>query len=1023
MQRDHQPNCSRFTTPLTCPLLLFLLLIALSWGASRAQAAASYTFTKPIAPTWNLLATPLTPTDPAVEAVLAEIKANLSSVWKWTNNTWAVYLPGEANAGTYAQSKGFSTLTTINPGEGFWVNSQADATFSITGPLAEGQLSFASGWSLLGLKDSQATTVEAISAGTSGIVSIWKWQGDTWAMHLAGEAVPGTYAQGKGFSLLTSISPGEGFWVLIDNSKALNIADYFPKSGPAGSPVYLKMSAPVAAIKDTLTVYYNQQPVAASAITVGTDTIQFTLPAAAPSGDIQVKEAGSAGNTVPFTILSPATTPLTSQTATPSSTNQTIGDQETMAVTLPPTIIASESVVSLATVANSPANGTAPFAPTLAWDVTISGLEQLNDFIEITVKYDPALLAAGYSAEEQLQPMRWNAEGNYWIPLPYQVDAENSTISFYSDHLCIFEVVVITGLAVANVAAWTGIGEELLNDIYWTPAAHFKLMYSQTAIQADAPLEDGSWLNTTYAGPLYPIASYQAKHPKFIQDMGNLLEVALKSYVETSQFKDPITKPGWIWGTTQNPITVKMDSWWVAVGGNPNFEKVFEYIHYPTVSLKDFQAHDSYAVIGHELFHRIEAEYYGKTGFLVPANHWWLEAAAEYAGHRVAWSQKLDNLHDKTGSDFFSYPLTHTGVMANSKGWNLDQSYEYAASAFIQFLVEKKGLNFKELFAYVAAGSPSQTPLERLNGYQGVTLSAYYRDFTAWGLLCSDSFLKKYPVSAIADKEESIAVPEDQVRISFTGGQYSTVSVYKRDKTATKSTVIPTPDLVLDNGVSHELTVKADDTLYLIAENSGASDETIYVAVELMVKGEAKPGTVHTFTLKGGYSAKVWTIANSRYQEVAGSNGSIIKDMVTGLEWQRCSVGQSWNGTSKGCDGTQTLMDWSAAANLTQTGGWRTPTLTELVGLVYCTDTPPVIGLTSERPECGLFGDFQKPTIWQEAFPLVETAWFWTTSIGNEITVGEQYWFEGAAVSFYYGSMQYGDIANQCAVRLVRDGQ
>lgn len=52
---------------------------------------------------------------------------NATSVWKWTTvkgtKTWAVNLPGSDDKGAaYALSKGFGTFTTVEPGEGFWVN-------------------------------------------------------------------------------------------------------------------------------------------------------------------------------------------------------------------------------------------------------------------------------------------------------------------------------------------------------------------------------------------------------------------------------------------------------------------------------------------------------------------------------------------------------------------------------------------------------------------------------------------------------------------------------------------------------------------------------------------------------------------------------------------------------------------------------------------------------------------------------------------------------------------------------------
>ncbi len=72
---------------------------------------------------WNLLSLPVVPTDSSVNAVLTDVKDNISSAWKWENSSWAVYLPGEDDGGAaYAQSKGFALLTDIEPGEGFWVN-------------------------------------------------------------------------------------------------------------------------------------------------------------------------------------------------------------------------------------------------------------------------------------------------------------------------------------------------------------------------------------------------------------------------------------------------------------------------------------------------------------------------------------------------------------------------------------------------------------------------------------------------------------------------------------------------------------------------------------------------------------------------------------------------------------------------------------------------------------------------------------------------------------------------------------
>lgn len=69
---------------------------------------------------WNLVG--LKGTKPVAAADLGAV----TSVWKWTNGTWAVYLPGAEDKGeAYALAKGFGMLTTIEPGGGFWVNAPA----------------------------------------------------------------------------------------------------------------------------------------------------------------------------------------------------------------------------------------------------------------------------------------------------------------------------------------------------------------------------------------------------------------------------------------------------------------------------------------------------------------------------------------------------------------------------------------------------------------------------------------------------------------------------------------------------------------------------------------------------------------------------------------------------------------------------------------------------------------------------------------------------------------------------------
>jgi hypothetical protein len=77
----------------------------------------------------------------------------------------------------------------------------------------------------------------------------------------------------------------------------------------------------------------------------------------------------------------------------------------------------------------------------------------------------------------------------------------------------------------------------------------------------------------------------------------------------------------------------------------------------------------------------------------------------------------------------------------------------------------------------------------------------------------------------------------------------------------------------------------------------------------------------------------------SGYQ-IMGSDGGIVKDTQTGLMWMRCSVGQTWDGST--CAGEIQVMNWNSAmnqkANYAGYSDWRLPTKKELESLVYCSD-------------------------------------------------------------------------------------
>lgn len=177
---------------------------------STAQSQTGAGLTLNVIKGWNLLGARM----PIPVASAFADSAKFTSIWKWAGGGWAVRLPKDGDGGdSYAQGKGFTLLADINPGEGFWVNSEAGAALTPSGQPVDGPLTMVSGWNLMGLRSDQASSAADFSAG-QGYTSLWKWEGGGWAVYLPGDPDHGAgYALGKGFVLLQDINPGEGFWV------------------------------------------------------------------------------------------------------------------------------------------------------------------------------------------------------------------------------------------------------------------------------------------------------------------------------------------------------------------------------------------------------------------------------------------------------------------------------------------------------------------------------------------------------------------------------------------------------------------------------------------------------------------------------------------------------------------------------------------------------------------------------------------------------------------------------------------
>lgn len=119
----------------------------------------------------------------------------------------------------------------------------------------------------------------------------------------------------------------------------------------------------------------------------------------------------------------------------------------------------------------------------------------------------------------------------------------------------------------------------------------------------------------------------------------------------------------------------------------------------------------------------------------------------------------------------------------------------------------------------------------------------------------------------------------------------------------------------------------------------------------------------------------VRTAPDSRYELVVGSGGSEVLDKQTGLIWQRCSLGQSWNGTT--CTGDASSHTWTdALAKAKAVGnGYRLPNIRELRSLTEKACTQPAINNSFFPSTAG--GEY-----WSASPYAGDNSYAWSVSFG-----------------------------------------
>ena len=150
---------------------------------------------------WRLISLSKQPANTDIGAVLDSIIDKVISVWAYSEGSWKVYDP---------ENPGFSDLTTMEAGSGYWLHLSVLASLTVSGSAPSNSIELTSGWNLVGYNSDTSQSVSDALASIEGkYISVWAYINGFWQVY---------DPNNPGFSDLTTMEPGYGYWINMNEA-------------------------------------------------------------------------------------------------------------------------------------------------------------------------------------------------------------------------------------------------------------------------------------------------------------------------------------------------------------------------------------------------------------------------------------------------------------------------------------------------------------------------------------------------------------------------------------------------------------------------------------------------------------------------------------------------------------------------------------------------------------------------------------------------------------------------------------
>lgn len=704
--------------------------------------------------------------------------------------------------------------------------------------------------------------------------------------------------------LVISVLSALGLVLMLKRSSAgPEIDGYYPEQGAAGTQVAIAFRQ--ATDLQNLRIRFGQADLPKSALS--DRVVGVNIPLDAASGSLELFWEDRLAQALPFTVLEPKAQLLVEQPLQPSAQSTTVRSPEGYSVTLPGGLLDQARVLTIQHVENPAVLNDNPFSPVDVVDISLDGMEQLGDYIEIGVPYDPSLLDASIPAEAQFTPARWDAETRTWVDLYFRLDETEHKIYFITDHLSPF----LTGFSLLGLAKTAGIvavvgatlgevAERWANDKYLSRNWKIRVLYSDAALRKTFP--DDEWKMVMAPANLRLGGDYDTKTSFAVQDIALIFEEALDRYMKAG-FPDPTRKGIWGAHIYTRYIKVKMDSYYnyAVQQGEMAHETFWDTIHIPTEIIKyeffdpvqnqlnTFESRFTFFKSGlaHELFHAIQRPYYGLgITFLETQHTWWREATAEWAGHdlaripyRTGWDRDPAILMTRLAPGFLQHPINVRGKISGTTTEQGGLEHEYLAAIFVRYLVRECHLNIKELLETVAKSGRKTDPLIPLRRFvkskTGKSFDRITDEYAIWLLAESQMRISDFENpsngAVVAAKSDTVFITEElaTLRLSQKAAPPAERIVVFRSAVGEETVKDPAqPFAVLNQEAPAfvQMTVEDGDILYFVCANGLSSDRRVNLEIERNTPGESGSGETWSraasvaLELNADGTAKVWAV-------------------------------------------------------------------------------------------------------------------------------------------------------------------